>query len=405
MNTLKELLESERLILMGVQEYPTVEGVTFWGGMGVVCKSISELLVHRGFEVLVLPRQVTGYQAQQIIYTAKNGVHVLALPTKTYQAGAENTELYELCPSPEGMMGLDHAFTTWRYLTENGLKHGIVHGHDWLGAGYLVAAKQANLKTAFSVHMSSDRTIQDKLLDKRLELENVAGNCADIIHYVSLSQKIACVTHNWGNHKSNIVIPNGVDVDKFLPPKETLTEDYILFVGRLTPEKNVPSLVKGWSMFNKNFPSVKLVILGAPGLSLVDVKREIDALSPEQKERVTLKIEMVTEQERIDYYQKSSVCCFPSGKEAFGIVALEAQSCGKPVVVGNVGGFWENTVEGTTGVHVQGNSPESIAQGLEVAYTSRNAWGKNARKFVAEFFSWNTIVEKYIENIYNPLLE
>lgn len=75
-------------------------------------------------------------------------------------------------------------------------------------------------------------------------------------------------------------------------------------------------------------------------------------------------------------------------------------NCGKPTVVGDVGGFKENVLEGVTGVHVEGNNPESIASGLETAYLNRKAWGKNARKLTEEFFSWDKIIDSYVEELY-----
>jgi glycosyltransferase involved in cell wall biosynthesis len=285
----------------------------------------------------------------------------------------------------------------------NGLSKAIVHGNDWLSVAEIREAKRAGFKTAFTVHMSADR--ENCGLDKRVELERIAGSYSDIIHFVSLSQQNSCLAHKWNEKHAQVIIPNGVDVTKFTPNKTESQDEYVLFVGRLVPEKNVPCLVKGWSQFNKKFPNVKLKILGSPGISNLDVMKEIQNLSTQQKDNVELRLEMVSEQERINYYQKSSVCCFPSSKEAFGIVAIEAQACGIPVVVGRVGGFWENTVEGLTGVHVNGLDSTSIAQGLENAYVNRKEWGNSARTFVQQFFSWDMIVDKYVENIYQPLLE
>ena len=63
MKSIEEILKSDNLILMCSQEYPIDSKVAFWGGMGVVTKEVSERLVKKGFEVLVVPRRVKEYAA------------------------------------------------------------------------------------------------------------------------------------------------------------------------------------------------------------------------------------------------------------------------------------------------------------------------------------------------------
>lgn len=399
---LRELLKKDNLIVMGSHEYPIDKiKIAFWGGMGVVAKEVSERLVKKGFEVLVLPRKVKEYASTKPFYHEQNGVHIFALPIRRYQAGSYNADLYEVYPLPAGVTALDHSYTMWRTLQKNGLKNPIIHGHDWMSIAWLREAKRDDYKSILTVHLSANRNASSRLNDKRLELERLAGFYAQKIHYVSLAQMKECAIYGWNHDKEHHVIPNGVDINRYIPPNDSSIEDYILYVGRLAPVKNVPQLVSGWSEFNTKYPDVKLKILGASGVSNLDVQRVIASLDARQREKVELRIEMVSEAERIKYYQNSSVCCFPSSREAFGVVAVEAQSCGKPVVVGNVGGFKENVLEGVTGLHIDGTSPNSISEGLTLAYENRKSWGRNARKLVMTFYDWDKIVEDYIKEFYS----
>lgn len=401
---LRKLLKLDNLIIMGSQEYPAGDSrICYWGGMGEVVKNISERLVHKGFEVLVLPRRIKEYMGRTIIYTEKNGVHILSPPILPFQAGAENTDLYNVFPLKDGTIALDHAYTTWRYLQRHGLNKGnpIVHIHDWLGAAWAREAKRLNFRRVFTVHMSAERNHGLRLADKRLELEKITGNNSQIIHYVSLAQMKSCRPYHWNSSRRHVIIPNGVDIHKFRPPEQENPEEYVFFIGRLTPVKNVPALVQGWSIFNEKYPNVGLRILGGSGISNIDVHKTIKALSQEQRSLVDLKIEMVSFQERLEAYQDSTICCFPSSKEAFGIVAIEASACGKPAVVGDVGGFKENVLEGITGIHVDGTKAKSIAEGLELAYMNRKVWGKNGRRLVKDFYDWDKIIESYVKELYN----
>lgn len=403
MKELKKLLKLDNLIIMGSQEYPSGDNrICYWGGMGEVAKNISERLVQEGFEVLVLPRRVKEYSCRHTIYIEKNGVHILSPPIQSFQAGPENSDLYDTFPTSDGITALDHSYSVWRFLQRHGLNKGnpIVHVHDWLGVAWAREAKRLGFKRVFTVHMSADRDHGLRLADKRLELEKIAGNNSEIIHYVSLSQMRSCKPYRWNSTRKHVIIPNGVDIDWFKPPKEDNPEEYVFFIGRLTPVKNVPALVQGWSIFNEEYPDIGLKILGGSGISNIDVHKRINGLPQEQRALVDLKIEMVSPQERLEAYQNSTICCFPSSKEAFGIVAIEAESCGKPVVVGDVGGFKENVLEGVTGVHIDGTKAKSIAEGLELAYVNRRVWGRNARRLVEDFYDWDEIIKSYVQNLY-----
>jgi len=397
---LEELLKKDNLIIMGSHEYPGIDRIQFWGGIGEVVRNISERLVKRSWEVLVLPRLITEYRTSAPIYLEHNGVHILGLEMQRYLAGKENADLYLTHPGYEGTTTLDHAYTTWRFLEKHGLKNAILHVHDWLGVGWAREGKRKDFKTILSVHMSVGRDAGQVLVDKRLELERLSGQYSKAIHYVSFDTFKSCRIYGWNSNKKQLVIPNGVDIEKFTPLKEKSPEEYVLFVGRLVPVKNVPVLLEGWSRFNDKYPEVKLQILGAPGASYIDVVNAFNALPPEKKMKIELRTAMVPFEERVKRIQNASVFCAPSSKEAFGIVAVEAQSCGVPVVVGDVGGFKENVLEGITGAHVDGTNPDSIAEGLELAYLNRKEFGKNGRRLVEGYFNWDKIIEKYITELY-----
>jgi len=373
---LEELLAKDNLIIMGSHEYPGFKEIQFWGGVGEVVRNISERLVKKGFEVLVLPRLTTEYAPHETLFLEHNGVHFLSTQIRRYQAGQENSDLYLINPNYETITCLDHSYSTWRILEKYKMNNPIVHVHDWLGVAWARESKRRRFKTVLTVHMSVDRTLEALSIDKRLEFERLAGSYSDIIHYVSFSTFESCRIHSWNGNKKHVVIHNGVDTEKFSPVSQKTPEEYILFIGRLVPVKNVPSLIQGWSIFNSKYPDVKLKILGAPGASYVDVLETYNSLKQEKRKKVELKIEMVSFEERLRYLRNATVFCAPSSKEAFGIVAIEASACGIPVVVGD------------------------IARGLELAYLNRKYFGRNGRKLVEEYFNWDKIVERYIDELY-----
>jgi glycosyltransferase involved in cell wall biosynthesis len=93
------------------------------------------------------------------------------------------------------------------------------------------------------------------------------------------------------------------------------------------------------------------------------------------------------------------VAVFPSVREAFGLVAIEAQACGIPVVVGRAGGLPENVMEKKTGITVEGAEPSSIAAGLEYVIANRQRLAERTREF-AQNYSWGRIARRYVNELY-----
>jgi glycosyltransferase involved in cell wall biosynthesis len=217
--------------------------------------------------------------------------------------------------------------------------------------------------------------------------------------------------------KKMFYIPNGVDLEKFRPAKdEEKTEDeeilkkyglnqkkYIAFWGRMEPVKGISNLIKGFDRIVKRNPEYELVILSIPSnweYYHNEVLKIYGGLSQEVKSKVKIFTEKFPEKELLTLIRNASIGAFPSIKEAFGLVAVEAQACGLPVVVGNTGGLKENVIEKKTGVLVNGNNPDSIASGLEYVIANRKELAENTLPF-SKKYDWNSITEKYVKELYN----
>jgi len=97
---------------------------------------------------------------------------------------------------------------------------------------------------------------------------------------------------------------------------------------------------------------------------------------------------------------------FPSLYEPFGIVALEAMSAGKPVVVSDVGGFSEIVEDGVTGLKVRPGDPEQLASAIELLVANpelRRSLGEAGMRAVRERFSWKVVAGRVLE-IYRAVL-
>jgi glycosyltransferase involved in cell wall biosynthesis len=216
---------------------------------------------------------------------------------------------------------------------------------------------------------------------------------------------------------------NGVDPQKYNPESVSAEqikkirafyglkdgELMILFLGRLVGVKGVDKLIMAMPHVLSKIPKARLVIVGVGDLQeyLTNLTRTMRL-----DEYVRFRFDFIPEEERILHYAACDIAVFPSLYEPFGIVALEAMSMEKPVVVGAAGvsGMREIVVscgEEQCGYHINPNNPSDIAWGVISALESpeKRKWlGKNGRKRVLAEFTWSKIAEKTIE-LYEKMLK
>jgi glycosyltransferase involved in cell wall biosynthesis len=183
----------------------------------------------------------------------------------------------------------------------------------------------------------------------------------------------------------------------------------ILFLGRLVWVKGVDKLIAAMPHVLQKVPDAKLVIVG-----LGDMREYLERMVQNLKLQDVVKFcfDFISEEERIAHYAACDVAVFPSVYEPFGIVAIEAMSMAKPVVVGasGVSGMREiviSTGQDQCGFHVNPNDPIDIAWGIinSVQDPQRKLQlGQNGRKRVLQEFTWDEIAKKTLK-LYNELLE
>lgn len=128
------------------------------------------------------------------------------------------------------------------------------------------------------------------------------------------------------------VIHNGIDFKKIESVKPSEEESDIVFAGRLIKDKNVDILIKAISSIKKEVPDIKCIIIGDG-----PEKEKLMKLAKELRVENNVKFVGFLENhdDVIAYMKSSKVFVLPSTREGFGIVALEANACGLPVVTVN----------------------------------------------------------------------
>jgi glycosyltransferase involved in cell wall biosynthesis len=182
----------------------------------------------------------------------------------------------------------------------------------------------------------------------------------------------------------------------------------ILFLGRLVWIKGADKLIASMPHVLQKIPNAQLVIVGAG-----DMQDYVTRLAQNLKiqDHVKFCFEFIPEEDRIAHYAACDVAVFPSVYEPFGIVAIEAMSMEKPVVVGasGVSGMREIVIPTgpeQCGFHINPNDPTDIAWGIIGSIENadkRRELGLNGRKRVLKEFTWDEIAKKTIK-VYSDLI-
>lgn len=191
------------------------------------------------------------------------------------------------------------------------------------------------------------------------------------------------------------VIPLGVDA-AFLTdaPRElrqgmraalNLGDPYMLYVGRLDPDKNVRRVVEAFALARDTvLRGHLLAIAGARDYQSSGISDLVQQLGVADRVRL---LGYVEERFLVPLYQESAVMCYPSLNEGFGLPSLEAMAAGVPVVTSNVSSLPE--VVGDAAIKVDPHSVGAIASGLQMALDPvRSAELREAGRARARSFTW-----------------
>jgi phosphatidylinositol alpha-1,6-mannosyltransferase len=202
--------------------------------------------------------------------------------------------------------------------------------------------------------------------------------------YLEAADKVVAVstfTCNALNHEMGLgpdriaLIENGVDTRRFFPgPVDAGLvarhglggKKIVLTVGRLVPRKGMDMVVRAMPAVLKERPDVHYLVVGEG-----EHRPQLEALIAQLglEGNVTL-VGAAGDGELIRYYRSCDIFAMPNrtmpdgDTEGFGLVFLEANACGKPVIGGKAGGAVEAVRDGETGLLVDGGEPSQIARAI-----------------------------------------
>ncbi len=198
----------------------------------------------------------------------------------------------------------------------------------------------------------------------------------------------------------------GVDLDAFRPVDRAADraalgyrpdELVVLFVGRIQPLKAPDLMLRAAAELRRRDPRLasrmRVVVCGGPSGSGMEHPTALADLAAE----LDLTVDFVPPESRVDLrrrYAAADVLVVPSHSESFGLVALEAQACGTPVLAARVGGLPITVADGESGLLVDGHDPDTWAGALHRVLGNdvlRARLAAGARGH-AERFGWDSTV-------------
>lgn len=286
----------------------------------------------------------------------------------------------------------------------------IFHAHDGIsGNAVATLAKRGRIEGFI-------RTIHhlDEFADPRL------GRLQDRSLLGALS--LVCVSQKWAQHirrsygRRSAVIPNGVDLSRFSPtptPRDAALRDELrlgsgpvfLSVGGVEARKNSIALLRAFCAFHANCPSARLIFAG--GASLLDhdsfrgeFNRELSRSHPDARKAVQ-QPGVVSDADMPPLIRTADALLFPSIKEGFGLVVLEAMACGTPVVTSRIAPFTEYLEDGDC-AWCEPNSLPSITAAMQHALDAAVTL-QHRGLAVARRFPWSAAARRH-EQLYRSLV-
>jgi len=202
-------------------------------------------------------------------------------------------------------------------------------------------------------------------------------------------------------------IPNAVDTEFYDREDSDVAKEriglgtdrsYLLYVGRIDESKGVEYLVEAFDSLADEYPNLDLVLVYGAAEDAVLERIEQRCAEYELHDRVRF-VGRVSESDLPHYYNVADVCAFPSVSEGFGVVTLEAMSCGVPVVgtTAHTEGEQRHLVDGENALIAEAGSVHSLYAQID-RFLSRpelaSEVGENGYLYVRREQTWEAVKRK-----------
>jgi D-inositol-3-phosphate glycosyltransferase len=382
------------------------------GGLNVYVVETSRQLAARGVEVEVFTR-ATGSHLPASVELAP-GVTVRHLTAGPFEGLTKDDLPAQLCALASGVLRAEAAHEPGHY--------DVVHSHYWLSGqvGWLAAERWGVplVHTAHTLAKVKNLALADgdapEPLSRLVGEDQVVQASDRLVANTALEARQLVELYDADPERVVTVAP-GVDLEHFRPGEAGSSRALVgvppdavllLFVGRLQPLKAPDVLLRAAARLLERRPDLRdrlvVAVLGGPSGSSPDW---LPSLAAELGLAERVRFEAPSGADRLrDWYRAADVVAVPSHNESFGLVALEAQACGTPVVATDVGGLRTTVRDGVSGLLVPGHGAQDWAAALLRAVEHRARLSAGAVGH-AGAFSWSTTAEGLLATYREALTE
>jgi D-inositol-3-phosphate glycosyltransferase len=401
----------DRVCLLSVHTSPLAQpGTGDAGGMNVYIVETATRMARRGVAVEVFTR-ATSSDLPPVAELAPGVLvrHVVAGP---FEGLGKHDLPAQLCAFTAGVLRTE-AYQEPGY-------YDVVHSHYWLSGqvGWLArdrwgvplvhsAHTLARVKNAALAAGDAPEPMMRMIGEDQVvaEADRLIGNTDEETRQL--------VELYRADPRRTVAIPPGVDLGRFTPGDGAaarrslgIRPDAVVlaFAGRIQPLKAPHVLLRAAAELLRRDPALRsrliVLVAGGPSGSGLAEPTALQALG--EALGITDVLRFLPPQTRdglVDVYRAADVVAVPSYNESFGLVALEAQACGTPVVAARVGGLPVAVADGVSGLLVDGHRDEQWADALGAIALAPRRRAQLAGRTVAHAhrFSWDRTTDALLD--------
>ncbi|MGZ5369450.1 MAG: D-inositol-3-phosphate glycosyltransferase, partial [Aeromicrobium sp.] len=377
------------------------------GGMNVYVLELAKQLAARDIEVEIFTRATSSHQPPLV--EAYDGIRVHHVAAGPFEGLQKNDLPAQLCSFVRDVLRAEVEREPGYF--------DLVHSHYWLsGQVGTVARERWQVPLVHSMHTMA-KVKNAALADG--DTPEPIGRILGEDEIVRLADRLIANTAEEANELISLygadparvaVVHPGVDLDVFRAGRQAEARSIIgldpdshvlLFAGRIQPLKAPDILVRAAGELLRRQPSLRgrlvVAIVGGPsGTGLEHPTALVDLSTAAGLEDVVRFVPTVSQGELADWYAAATVVCVPSYNESFGLVAIEAQACGTPVIAARVGGLATAVSDGVSGILVEGHDPLDYADAFQAILSDPELRESMSQKAVrhAESFGWDITAER-----------
>jgi D-inositol-3-phosphate glycosyltransferase len=407
-----ERAAGRRIAVISMHTSPTASlGQNANGGLNVYVREVCTAFSDRGIATDIFTRKqsVEDPNVESLARLSR----VIYLPAGR---GLDKYSLYREVPS--------FAAQIMDFAAAENISYDLLYSHYWL-SGEVACLLRPQLATGWAHIAHTLGLVKNRTLaagawpepELRIRVEGELAQQANLL-IASTADEAQELIDGYGADPQRVcIVPPGVDLGTFQPMDRVEARREIgygsgrllLFVGRLERLKGVEVAIRALALLrDRQHDDVRLLILGEDSHEGDESEKErLKAIASDigVRDRVDF-VGSVAHHELPYFYAAADVCVMPSYSESFGLVALEAQACGCPVVASGVSGLRSVVRDGVSGYLIDEHDPAAYAERIGRVLADRELAEQMGRRgrLLAQRFSWTRTADR-LEDVFDQVVE